>query len=54
MVFQITDDLLDYTADEAMTGKPSGLDLHEHKVTLAADLRDAAGSRRRAAPSSRR
>ena len=34
MVFQITDDLLDYTADEAMTGKPSGLDLHEHKVTL--------------------
>lgn len=34
MAFQITDDLLDYTADQAMTGKPSGLDLHEHKVTL--------------------
>ena len=28
------DDLLDYTADEAITGKPSGLDLREHKVTL--------------------
>ncbi len=34
MAFQIVDDLLDYTADEATTGKPSGLDLHEHKVTL--------------------
>ncbi|MBP7622166.1 MAG: polyprenyl synthetase family protein [Gemmatimonadales bacterium] len=34
MIFQITDDLLDYTADETTTGKPSGLDLHEHKVTL--------------------
>ncbi len=34
MAFQITDDLLDYTADESMTGKPSGLDLREHKVTL--------------------
>ena len=34
MVFQIVDDLLDYTADEAATGKPSGLDLREHKVTL--------------------
>jgi octaprenyl-diphosphate synthase len=34
MVFQIVDDLLDYTEDEAMTGKPSGLDLREHKVTL--------------------
>lgn len=34
MAFQITDDLLDYTADQSMTGKPSGLDLHEHKVTL--------------------
>ncbi len=32
--FQITDDLLDYTADEATIGKPSGLDLREHKVTL--------------------
>jgi len=34
MAFQIADDLLDYTADEAVTGKPAGLDLHEHKVTL--------------------
>ncbi len=34
MAFQITDDLLDYTADQTTTGKPSGLDLHEHKVTL--------------------
>ncbi|HYH81867.1 MAG TPA: polyprenyl synthetase family protein [Longimicrobium sp.] len=32
--FQIADDLLDYTADSAVTGKPSGLDLREHKVTL--------------------
>jgi tryptophanyl-tRNA synthetase len=34
MAFQIVDDMLDYTADEAVTGKPSGLDLREHKVTL--------------------
>ncbi len=34
MVFQIVDDLLDYTEVEAVTGKPSGLDLREHKVTL--------------------
>jgi octaprenyl-diphosphate synthase len=34
MAFQIVDDLLDYTADETLTGKPSGLDLREHKVTL--------------------
>jgi octaprenyl-diphosphate synthase len=34
MIFQIVDDLLDYTEDEAVTGKPSGLDLREHKVTL--------------------
>lgn len=34
MAFQVVDDLLDYTADEAVTGKPSGLDLREHKVTL--------------------
>ncbi|MDQ3605601.1 MAG: polyprenyl synthetase family protein [Gemmatimonadota bacterium] len=34
MAFQIVDDLLDYTADAAVTGKPSGLDLREHKVTL--------------------
>jgi len=34
MAFQIADDLLDYTEEEAVTGKPSGLDLREHKVTL--------------------
>lgn len=34
MAFQIADDLLDYTADSAVTGKPTGLDLREHKVTL--------------------
>jgi octaprenyl-diphosphate synthase len=34
MAFQIADDLLDYTADESVIGKPSGLDLREHKVTL--------------------
>jgi octaprenyl-diphosphate synthase len=34
MAFQITDDLLDYTQPEAVTGKPWGLDLREHKVTL--------------------
>jgi octaprenyl-diphosphate synthase len=34
MAFQIVDDLLDFTEDQAVTGKPSGLDLREHKVTL--------------------
>ncbi len=34
MAFQIADDLLDYTEAQEMTGKPSGLDLREHKVTL--------------------
>ncbi|HZO20800.1 MAG TPA: polyprenyl synthetase family protein [Gemmatimonadaceae bacterium] len=34
MAFQIVDDLLDYTADTSTTGKPTGLDLREHKVTL--------------------
>jgi octaprenyl-diphosphate synthase len=30
----VVDDLLDYTAEEKVTGKPTGLDLREHKVTL--------------------
>jgi octaprenyl-diphosphate synthase len=34
MAFQIADDLLDYREAEETTGKPSGLDLREHKVTL--------------------
>jgi octaprenyl-diphosphate synthase len=34
MAFQIADDVLDYTGSEAVTGKPSGHDLRERKVTL--------------------
>jgi octaprenyl-diphosphate synthase len=34
MAFQIADDLLDYTEGSDVTGKPSGLDLRDHKVTL--------------------
>jgi octaprenyl-diphosphate synthase len=34
MVFQIADDLIDYTEAQETTGKPTGLDLREHKVTL--------------------
>jgi octaprenyl-diphosphate synthase len=34
MAFQIVDDVLDYVEDQVTTGKPSGLDLREHKVTL--------------------
>ncbi len=32
--FQITDDVLDYTQTQSVTGKPSGQDLREHKITL--------------------
>ncbi|MDZ4672802.1 MAG: polyprenyl synthetase family protein [Gemmatimonadota bacterium] len=49
MAFQIVDDLLDFTADAEDTGKPSGLDLREHKVTLPlihALPRMSAGQRR--------
>jgi octaprenyl-diphosphate synthase len=34
MAFQITDDLLDYNGSASVTGKPTGLDLREHKITL--------------------
>jgi len=34
MAFQIADDLLDYTGTTDVTGKPSGHDLRERKVTL--------------------
>ena len=34
MAFQIADDMIDYTEQESTTGKPTGLDLKEHKVTL--------------------
>jgi octaprenyl-diphosphate synthase len=34
MAFQVADDLLDYTGAKETTGKPTGLDLREHKVTL--------------------
>jgi octaprenyl-diphosphate synthase len=46
MAFQVADDLLDYTEAQEMTGKPSGLDLREHKVTLPliAAMRDMPAS----------
>ncbi|MBI4544354.1 MAG: polyprenyl synthetase family protein [Gemmatimonadetes bacterium] len=49
MAFQIADDLLDYTETEAVTGKPAGHDLREHKVTLPliASLSAANGAGRR-------
>ena len=45
MAFQIADDLLDYTGSEAITGKPSGHDLRERKVTLplVGALKNASG-----------
>lgn len=49
MAFQVADDLLDYTEPESVTGKPSGLDLREHKVTLPliAALRTMSAAARR-------
>ncbi|MDQ2667685.1 MAG: polyprenyl synthetase family protein [Gemmatimonadota bacterium] len=34
MAFQVADDILDYTGSSSITGKPTGADLKEHKVTL--------------------
>jgi octaprenyl-diphosphate synthase len=34
MVFQIRDDLLDYVGRKSITGKPTGLDMKEKKLTL--------------------
>jgi octaprenyl-diphosphate synthase len=50
MAFQIADDILDYTGDQSVTGKPGGLDLREHKVSLpliAALPRVSSGGRKR-------
>jgi octaprenyl-diphosphate synthase len=49
MAFQITDDLIDYREAKETTGKPAGLDLHEHKVTLPLifALRQASPAERR-------
>jgi octaprenyl-diphosphate synthase len=49
MAFQIADDLLDYAGSEASTGKPTGQDLREHKMTLPliAALRHMDGPDRR-------
>lgn len=49
MTFQVVDDLLDYTAEARVTGKPGGLDLREHKMTLPliAALREASAPERR-------
>ena len=49
MAFQIADDVLDYTGSEKTTGKPTGHDLREHKMTLpliAAMERMTEGERR--------
>ena len=50
MAFQIVDDLLDYVGDPSVTGKPTGSDLREHKVTLPLIAALPADGRRRAPP----
>lgn len=49
MVFQIADDMIDFTEAAETTGKPAGLDLRERKVTLPliAALRTASPAARR-------
>ena len=50
IAFQLVDDLLDFTANQATLGKPVGQDLREGKVTLAAIHllgREGAGGRAR-------
>jgi octaprenyl-diphosphate synthase len=49
MAFQVADDLLDYVEGQEITGKPSGADLRERKVTLPliAALRRMPSSARR-------
>ena len=34
LAFQIRDDLLDYVGRKSITGKPTGLDLSEKKLTM--------------------
>ena len=44
LAFQIVDDVLDYTSDEATLGKPSGNDLREGTITLPLIYAVAAGA----------
>ena len=44
LAFQIVDDVLDYTADEARLGKPAGNDLREGTITLPLIYAVAAGA----------
>jgi geranylgeranyl pyrophosphate synthase len=46
LAFQIVDDVLDYTADEATLGKPAGNDLREGTITLPLIYAVAAGADR--------